>query len=278
VLLCCVALLWTVVLIGTACAVEPAGPVITAQGFDIAEVQRRHAGDTDRVRIRFEVPDRISRLHVQERSYEVDLATTPETKHFHLFGIQRPVRQLTDVTLDFLPYINEKLDRAGNYHFELRVVDRKGRSASATLLIGLVEDLAAVPEASSEPTTSNSFEFTRAGANDVSGAEAIGITWKTIESNRVVIQVAVRDRFIGHLFEVDTPGYGAVKNRAQLLKLAEEGREVPNLQLAAASNGAAGKVFGVFRDQVPMLLKITASDTSLSDVGTTVRLQGEYKY
>ena len=74
--------------------------------------------------MRVEAPGGIERLQVSERSYEVDLARSPELQHLPLFSLERRVWSLRDVTLDFAPYINAKLGNAGEYAFEIAVRDR----------------------------------------------------------------------------------------------------------------------------------------------------------
>jgi hypothetical protein len=259
-------------------AAESATPEITAQGFDISDVKVSRLGDIGRLRVRFEVPERIEELYIRERSYEVDLAKTPETDHFNLFGIDRQVRQLTDVTLDFQRYINDKLNLAGEYEIELRVTDRKGGSASAVLLIRVLNETTELPEQSNDQVAFASFRFTRNGAADVSGAEALGISWKTVESNLVVIELAVSSAPTAHLFELVASDYDRVVNKTQLSQISIDSPEMSTLNLTAAGNRAAGSVFGVLNDEAPLIVKITGSHTALSEIGTTVTLEGEYKH
>lgn len=263
--------------LGFAQADETRPPEITAQGFDITEVQQGPLGDFGRIRVRFEVPDRIEDLYIKERSYDVDLAKTPETAHFPLFGLERQVRQMTDVTLNFQNYINEKLDAEGEYVFELRVTDRSGRSASAKLRVRVV----AAPRVEREPgdaaVETAPFRFTRIGASAVSGADDFGITWKTIESTRVVIELTKQKPGAEKLVELTPSDYDEVRSKRQLARKTSGG-DTPALHLSSANGKAAGSVFAVVNRQVPYLLKVTSSSTSLSEVGTTVTLIGEYKY
>lgn len=96
----------------------------------MTEEQEGLLGELGRVRMRFEVPDRIEELYAKERSYDADLAKAPEMAHFPLFGLKTQVRMLTDVTLNVQNYINEKVEVEGVYVLELQVTDCKGKSAA----------------------------------------------------------------------------------------------------------------------------------------------------
>jgi hypothetical protein len=272
-LLCLLALLG----LGAAEAADTHAPEITAQGFDISDVQQGPLGNFGRIRVRFEVPDRIEDLYIKERSYDVDLAKTPETAHFPLFGLDRQVRQLTDVTLNFQNYINNKLDAEGEYVFELRVTDRSGRSASAKLRVRVVAGPRVKQEPGNTAVETAPFRFTRIGASAVSGADVFGITWKTIESTRVVIEITKKKAGAEKIIKLASSDYDEIRSRRQLARKTSGGDTLA-LHLATANNKAGGSVFAVVNRQVPYLLKITSSSTSLSELGTTVTLLGEYKY
>jgi hypothetical protein len=259
-------------------AAEPQEPEITAQGFDIADIQEGALGSFQRLRVRFEVPARIERLNIQERSYEVDLAITPEADHLPLFGLARQVRQLTDVTLDFSAYINQKIDTAGDYKFELTVADRQGRETSAVLMVTVVAPTNATLGSNDRTLTVDTFRFVRAGSARASGAEVLGLGWKTIEGHRVIIRLTPLDSTSSHLFELQPNDWEVLETPAQLLNASQQRESRPNLDLATAVNRAAGTVFGVVSGDVPHIVKVNKSTTSLSDVGTTVTLVGEYKF
>ena len=251
-------------------------PEITSQGFDIANAVEMPLGTSHRIRVRFEVPERIEELYIRERSFEVDLATTPDRANLPLFGVDRQVRQLTDVTLDFQRYIDAKLDVGGDYEFELRVTDRKGTSATAMLLIRIVSDAEIEEPAAS--LGQSAFRFAREGAGDVRGADDLGIAWRTIESNQVVIELAMPDAGAARFFETMASDYDNTRSKAQLAQLASSAPELGRLQLAAARNQATGSVFGMSNGDMNFIVKVTGSTTALSDLGTTVTLEGEYKY
>ena len=257
---------------------QPSEPEITAQGFDISERQEGPLAEFQRLRVRFEVPGRIERLEIRERSYDVDLATTPEADHLPLFGLQRQVRQLSDVTLDFRNYIDQKLDAEGDYRFEITVADRSGQEVSSELLVRVI--VPAKTELGREDSTLDSSAFTliRVGPAEVSGAEAFGFSWKTVESNRVVIRLIATDQSSSHLFELPMDDYEALETREQLLLVSQQSNMLNTLDLVAAGNRAAGSVFGVVNNDVALVLKVRESRTTLSNLGTTVTLLGDYKF
>ena len=57
---------------------DNAPPRITAQGFAIDTTQSGMVSKFGHLCIRIECAGRIAQLRISERSYEVDLATTPE--------------------------------------------------------------------------------------------------------------------------------------------------------------------------------------------------------
>ncbi len=264
-------------LVAAGAALSAVPPEITAQGFDIENSQPGELGQFQRLRVRFEVPGRIAELTIRERSYEVDLASTPEVDHLPLFGLNRQVRQLTDVTLDFQSYINSKIDSAGSYEFELSVADRSGERAQAVLRVEVSGEPATSQRLDSDALDAERFRAVRVGAAAVSGSERLGFTWKTIESNRVVIRLAA-DAPDGYFFNLNAEDYTTLTTQAQLRAAARRGVRQPTLELAAAANRSAGQVFGLFSSAAPRLLKVTRSHTSLSEVGTTVTLEGEFKF
>jgi hypothetical protein len=244
----------------------------------MTETQVGLLGDFGRLRVRFEAPHRIEQLTVKERSYEVDLARTPETGHLPLFGLKAQVRQVTDVTLNLEKYINKKTDSEGLYTFEFRVTDRKGKTASARLRIKVVSPPSDQKERTEEVVETSAFEITRIATHHVTGAEAFGITWTTVESEGVVIKLTKSGDGAGKLVTIAPAAYAAVTTREELSKAIENGTEMPALRLETANNTAAGAVFGVINEGAPYLLSVTESDASSSPQGTTVRLLGEYKH
>jgi hypothetical protein len=62
-----------------------------------------------------------------------------------------------------------------------------------------------------------------------------------------------------------------------LITKTAEGNDTAILKLETDGGKAAGAVFGVINNEIPYVLKVTQSSTSLSKHGTTVVLVGEYK-
>lgn len=257
---------------------EVTTPEVTSQGFDITITQEGALGQFERLRVRFEAPERIAALQVRERSYEVDLATTPEGDHLPLFGLDHQVRQLTDVTLDFGPYINRKLDAPGNYEFDLTVVDREGKRASARLTVQVNAVAAAAVAPAEDYLDSSTFRLVRVGTSRVSGAGEFGFDWSTVDSDMVVIRLVPGEEGPCAFFNLPVDDYERLTTRSELRRIAEESVTTETLEFPTMANMAAGEVFGILRGGVPLAFKVTESGTSLSDYGTTVRLAGEYKF
>ncbi len=253
-------------------------PIITAQGFDISSVREGALGNFGQIRVRFEVPDRIEVLRVKERSYDVDLAKTPEMSHFPLFGLKTQVRQLTDVTMNFENYLNEKLESTGDYAIELTVVDRKGNSTSASLRVRVSEPAATREKVADDSLATDPFKFVRTGPSPVMGAEDFGITWRTIEAGQVLIELSSVTNGASRFVELTQSDYDQILTKKQLDTIASSREDTAALQLPAAADKAAGTVFGVVSQKGAFLLNITHSYTSMSSSGTTVTLVGEYRH
>jgi hypothetical protein len=264
--------------VGYVYAEESPVPEIIAQGFEMSEVQEGQLGAFSSLRVRFEVPERIAELYIKERSYDVDLARTPEQAHFLLFGVKTQMRQLTDVTLDFQNYINHKIEAEGTYTFDLRVTDRKGKSAIERLTVRVFKPPTADEVSAAEAVSVETFRFERSGASAVAGTGNFGISWRTIDGNEVLIQLFAAPNSSSTLIELSAADYDQVTTRAQLEQKVETGRASESILLPTAAGSAVGSVFGIYVQGKPYLIKITGSETSLSRDGTSVILVGEYKH
>lgn len=264
--------------VGATQATEHQHPEITAQGFDLTDMQQGELGNFGRVRVRFEVPNHIKELRVKERSYDVDLAKTSDTANFDLFGLSTTVRQLADVTLNFETYINRKLEKEGDYAFELQVTDREGMTTAAQLKVRVVVAPAVEQQSVHDLMKTAQFRFTRIGASDVSGADVFGITWRTIESDRVIIEISRQPSAASKLIRMALSDYDEISTREQLSQKTETSRDSSPLHFPTANGEAADSVFALINQTGPYLFKITGSSTSLSKLGTTVTLTGEYKH
>lgn len=261
----------------TASAQAVGQPEITSQGFDISETQVGLLGKFGRLRVRIEAPKRIAELHIKERSYEVDLANTPDVSHLGRFGLRSRPRQQKDVTLNFENYINEKLENEGKYEIFIQIIDKEGHSSKATLVISVIPEIAMEPE-HSNPIREQSFEFARVGADPVIGAERFGIGWITTDVTKIVIRIATAIDGATKLSKLTIADYAAIKTREQLNNKLGEVEDMAAVEFATANNGAAGKVFAVISQDRPFVLNVRESDTSLSTLGTTVTLRGKFKF
>lgn len=257
-----------------------APPEITAQGFDMSEPQSGTLAKFGRLRVRFEAEERIAELVIKERSYEVDLANTLEPDNLHLFGTQKRVRSHKDITLDFENYINKKLERDGQYHFSLTVRDKEGRSASAILSVIVSREKTSleIMEERLDRIDRGVFSFRRVGPGPVSGAADFGITWKTTDATKVTIRITNSRDGASKLLRVLEPAFESTISKRQLADRTAGTDSTHGIELTAAENGAAGETFAVVIDDRPYLLKIKESRTQLSELGTTVILNGEFKH
>lgn len=257
---------------------ESESPEITAQGFNISITQEGILHDFGQLRVRFEVPKGIEELHVKERSYDVDLAKTPEISHFEFFDLKTQVRRMTDVTLNFQNYINKKIDSDGEYVIDLRVIDRKGNSASSELKLRVNPIITTREKMEEKALKQNHFRFQRVGKSNPTGVEIFGITWKTVDGDNVAIEISGTENNSSRLIKVNSLSYSQVRTKANLHQTISLGEEIPALLLVTANNMAAGSVFGILNNDKLYLLKVTESGTTVSTTGTTVTLTGEYKY
>lgn len=276
---------------------ETPAPQITAQGFEIVAPQEGTQEAFGDVKLRIEAPAGIDALTIRERSYEADLARSPEQAHYPLFGLAGRVYSRADVTLNFRNYINAKLDGVGRYEFEIAVRDREEGSVETTLVVVVhprpeaeepdaavgsgAPEAAGVPEAAgaapAAPVERGAFRFERVGAGRVTGADAFGLTWKNLDGLRVVIEMRGSEDAASRLARLERSDYDAIGTRHELARTLAQGELADRLELAAANDAAAGEVFAVVGPGQAYVLRTDASDTSLSELGTTVTLTGEYK-
>jgi len=248
-------------------------PQISAQGFAIENVQNGTVGQFGSLRLRIESKGRITKLLIKERSYEVDLATTPDKNHFQLFGLKKKPTLHTDVTLDFENYINKKLDQVGEYEFNVEIIDKKGQSTSTNLLIKL-ED----PKGKTTPIEMGHFQLQREGKDQVSGSDKFGITWKTIDEIKVTIQISKAKNGTNKLTRLTINDYDNLTSKEELSLKITDAKGIEIIEFDTANNAAAQEVIGILNEGKYYLLKTNLSDTLLSQIGTTVTLNGEYKF
>jgi hypothetical protein len=258
------------------------GPQITAQGFDISAAREGTVGRFGDIKVRIEAPQKIDQLKIKERSYEVDLANTTERSHFELFGLERRPALRTDVTLNFKDYINRKIDREGQYEIRIEVRDHDGRTAVAKLPLTVNGQESArgaeVEAVGLMPIEKKAFRLQRVGKGDVQGAGELGITWKTIDENKVAIKMVKATGGASKLVALPAIDFDAIATKEQMDWCVRRGQATDEIVLNTANNEAAGKTFAVIAQDKCYVLTVGRSETMLSDLGTTVTLTGEYKY
>ncbi len=255
-----------------------AGPEITAQGFDISLPREGRLGQFARLRVRVEAPERIKQLAIAERSFEVDLATTLDKVNYRLFGIEKRLRLHKDVTLNFQTYINERLVEPGSYEFLILVEDQEDEAAAARLLVVVAAEETAARETA--PAKTGVFRFERVGPSQVTGADEMGLTWKTIEDVAVTIRINAPSEDSAITEKLAALDYDKVSHMADLAVLTAPEATFPAaayVDLPTANNAAAGRLLAIQTPEKVYLMKLDRSETSLSPSGTTVILEGEYK-
>jgi hypothetical protein len=263
-----------------AAAREPTKPEITTQGFLADKPQQGIIGKFPRLRVRIEAAQRIEKLIIKERSYEVDLASTRDKYNLSLFGLEQTPRTYTDVTLNLQHYINERIETEGEYEFRLVVVDRNDnrvenkiylqaqlkapqRESSAARDVGLLE--------------TGSFMFQRTGTGPVDGAQAFGIDWQNIDNSKVSIRLAQSDADNSHIVILSETDFENLQSIEQLLQKVASLEKSEAIVLTTANNGAAGEVFAVMHNETHYIFMITSSSAYPSDQGTKVTLDGDFK-
>ena len=248
-------------------------PRITAQGFVIETVQEGLVSEFPDLRLRIESPARIENLQIKERSFEVDLATTPERGHFQLFGIKTKTLQHTDVTLDFKNYINPKLTAEGEYQFLINVKDKKGRITSTVLKVRLTS-----PAISKTPIEIGQFILEREGRGEVDNGEIFGIAWKTVDEINVTIRFGKAEGGASKLASFTDADFDRLESKEELSEWINVAKDLEQVEFDCSHNSARGRVLGINNLGNYYLLRILDSCSSLSEAGTKVTLNGEYKY
>ena len=248
-------------------------PLITAQGFAIETTQEGLVSQFSDLRLRIESAARIQNLHIKERSFDVDLATTPERGNFQLFGIKSKALQHTDITLDFKNYINQKLTTEGDYQFLINVKDKKGQTANTVLKVRLMSS-----DTSKTPIETGQFMMQREGRGDVDNGETFGISWKTIDEINVTIRISKAEGGASKLARFTNAEYDRLDIKEDLREWINVARDLDQVEFDCSDNAAQGQVLGINNLANYYLLRILNSCSSLSDSGTKVTLTGEYKY
>lgn len=260
----------------------PTPPVITAQGFDIAEAREALPGAMGDVRLRFEVPDKIDAIWITEGTFRADLAKTLDRDLFRQFGLaQRPYSQ-SDVTINFRNYVNEKLTDVGAYRIDIEVTDHRGRSASVQVLINIQgandSATASAAEVLEAVVATGDFALRRIGPGGVRGAEPFGITWRTIDPIKVTIRIKASSDGATKIARLDPNDFQRAQTRAELVEIVDRCISADAIDFDTANAAATGQVLAVRNEDQHFILEASASETFLTDAGTTVVVTGRYKY
>ena len=261
---------------------DPPAPLITAQGFDMAIPRVSQAGNVGDVRIRFEVPGKIESIRIAQGTFRTDLATTLDQDDFRLFGLERRPYSMSDVTVNLRNYANERLIGAGVYPINIGVTDRLGQTAEAQVLITIQGMTSSMSSPSADTIDKHvgtgEFVLQRVGPGRVSGAELFGFTWKTVDPINVTIRLEAKSDGATRIARLDGIDFDGVLNHAELVETVDRCIGDQTIEFDTANAAAAGQVFAVTNNDDRFLLQASASQTYLTDAGTTVVVTGRYKY
>ena len=261
---------------GSTLAAPHGGPSITAQGFAMETTRSAAAGEFEPVRVRVEAPERVAKLLISQGTFEVDLATTPDRSSFALFGLdQRPLNAF-DITLDFSPYLNERLVEPGSYRIEIIVIDRDGGRSRAELYVTVVGDevdeISQPADVEMSPALEESEAvFRRQGSGEVESEGAAGLAWVTLEPIDVTIRLRAAEAN-ATLFAPGASSWSAAANQDQLAMILADTPALDYVDIPTARDQAAGTIIALSGDGDDILIRVTGSTTAVSSAGTTVTL------
>jgi hypothetical protein len=226
--------------------------------------------------VRVEAPERVAKLLISQGTFEVDLATTPDRSSFALFGLDERPLNAFDITLDFSPYLNERLAEPGDYRIEITVFDRDGRRSQANLTVTVVgeevDEVARPANLEMSPALQETEAvLRRQGPGEVDSEGIQGLAWVTIEPVDVTIRLRATEAN-ATLFAPGASSWNVAANQDQLARILADARSVDFVDIATARDQAAGTVIALSGDGNDVLIRLTGSTTAVSSAGTTVTL------
>jgi hypothetical protein len=234
------------------------------------------------IRLRLEVPDKIDAIWITEGSFRADLAKTLDKDLFRQFGLERRPYSQSDVTVNLRNYVNQKLTDPGAYRIGVEVTDHRGQSVSGQVLLNIrsANDSAAASavEISEPVVATGDFTLRRIGPGGISGAEPFGITWLTIDPIKVTIRLQASSDGATKIAQLDPLDFQRAQTRAQLFEIVDRCTSADAIDFDTANAAAAGQVLAIRNKDQRYILQASASDTFLTDAGTTVVVTGRYKY
>jgi hypothetical protein len=260
-------------------AASSEGPSITAQGFAMDTTHSAAAGQFEQVRVRIEAPERIAKLLVSQDGFEADLATTPDRLLFAQFGLDKRPLNAFDITLDFAPYINDRLVKPGSYRIDIIVIDRKGGRSRASLAVAVAGDdidQAGQPADESPRLAESEVVFRRQGTGDVESDGVTALSWVTVEPINVTIRLRA-DEQRATLYKLAAASWDTVATREHLATVLANTPSRDYLDIPTARGQAADTVIALRGDRGDVLIRLTGSITSVSSAGTTVTLMASVR-
>lgn len=128
------------------------------------------------------------------------------------------------------------------------------------------------------PIETGHFQLQRNGRDQLSGSDKFDITWKTIDEIKVTIRISKADNGASKLVRFNIKDYDNLTTKEELIQKIISAWDLERMEFNTTNNAAANEVFGIENQGKYYLLKTNLSKTLHSHVGTTVILEGEYKF
>jgi hypothetical protein len=185
------------------------------------------------------------------------------------------------VTLNLQKYINEKIDKEGQYEFHILVTDKSDNTVEKIISVHVHETKPATESDIGEDASllqTDLFTLQRTGIETVKGARLFGIDWKNTDNTTVTIRITKSENSNTRLRMLDKSDFDRMQTINQLAQRVADLEEVKAVVLTTASNKAAGEVFSISHDDKHYILKVVESSAYPSARGTIVTVKGNYKY
>ena len=128
------------------------------------------------------------------------------------------------------------------------------------------------------PVETDQFMMQREGKGNIDNSEPFGITWKTIDEVNVTIRVSKAEGGASKLASFTSADYDRLDVKEDLSEWINVARDLKQIEFDSTNNAARDQVLGISNLGNYYLLRVLKSNSSLSDLGTKVTLNGEYKF
>ena len=169
----------------------------------------------------------------------------------------------------------------------ISVEDKKGQTTNTVLKVRLkspgismppVEVSKAPIDIPKTPIETDEFMMQREGRGSIYNSKPFGITWKTIDEINVTIRVSKAEGGASKLARFTSADYDRLDVKEDLSEWINVARDLKQIEFDSSNNAAHDQVLGISNLGNYYLLRVLKSNSSLSDSGTRVTLNGEYKF